>query len=100
MKIEKQNVKYVEQANRRKKFFEFEVRDLVWIHLHKDRFPPGKFGKFKPRVNGPFKIIEKIGDNAYRLELHEDYDISHLFNVKDLRPYHGEDLRASLFSEL
>ena len=64
MKIEKQNATYVEQANRRKKFVEFEVGDLVWIHLRKDGFPLGKYGKLKPRVNGPFKIIEKIRDNA------------------------------------
>ena len=65
MKIEKQNVKYVEQANRRPKYVEFEVGDLVWVHLRKDRFPPRKFRKLKLREDGPFKIIEKIGENAY-----------------------------------
>ena len=100
LKIEKQNAKYVEQANKRKKFVEFEVGDLVWIHLRKDRFPSSKFGKLKQRVDGPFKIIEKIGDNAYKLLLPDDYDISPILNVKDLRSYHDEDLRASLFSEL
>ena len=73
---------------------------MVWIHLCNDRFPQGKFGKLKPRVDGLFKIIEKIGDNAYKLELLDDYDISPIFNVKDLRSYHGENLRASPFSEL
>ena len=99
MKIEKQNAKYMEQANRGRKVVEFEVGDLVWIHLLKDRFPPGKFGKLKPRVDGHFMIIEMIRDNAYKLELSNDYDISHIFNVKDLRSFHGEDLRTSLFSE-
>ena len=73
---------------------------MVWIHLRKDRFPPGKFGKLKPRVDCPFKIIEKIGENAYKLQLPNEYEISPMFNVKDLRAYHGEDLRASLFSQL
>ena len=40
LKIEKQNAKYVEQANRLRKFLEFEVGELVWIYLRKDRFPP------------------------------------------------------------
>ena len=40
LKIEKHDAKYVEQANRRRKYVEFEVGDLVWVHLHKDRFPP------------------------------------------------------------
>ena len=30
----------------------------------------------------------------------DDNNIWPTFNVKDLRPYHGEDLRASLFSQL
>ena len=100
LKIENNNAKYVEQANRRRKYVEFEVGELVWVHLRKDRFPPGKFGKLKPRVDGPFKIIEKIGENAYKLQLLDEYEISPMFNVKDLRAYHGEDLRASLFSQL
>ena len=100
MKIEKKNAKYVEQANRRRKYVEFEVGELVWVHLRKDRFPLGKFGKLKPRVYDPFKIIEKIGENAYKLQLPDEYEISLMFNVKDLRPYHCEDLRASLFSQL
>ena len=40
LKIEKKNAKYVEQANRRRKYIEFEVGELVWVHLHQDRFPP------------------------------------------------------------
>ena len=100
LKIEKQNAIYVEQANRLYKYVKFEVGDLVWVHLRKDRFPPGKFGKLKPRVHDPFKIIEKIGENAYKLQLPDEYEISPMFNVKDLRAYHGEDLRTSLFSQL
>ena len=98
LKIEKQNAKYVEQANRHRKFVDFEVGELVWIHLRKHRFPLGKFGKLKPRVDGPFKFIEKIRDNTYKLEFPDDYDISPIFNVKDLRSYHSEDLRESIFS--
>ena len=84
LKIEKQNAKYVEQANRHCMYVEFEVGNLVWVHRSKDRFPPGKFGKLKPRVDGPFKIIEKIRENAYKLQLLDEYEISPMFNVKDL----------------
>ena len=73
---------------------------MGWVHLRKDRFPQGKFGKLKPRVDDPFKIIVKIGENAYKLQLPDEYEISPMFKVKDLRAYHGEDLRASLFSQL
>ena len=55
---------------------------MVWVHLRKDRFPLGKFGKLKPRIDGPFKITEKIGENAYKLQLPDEYEISQMFNVK------------------
>ena len=90
----------MEQTNRLRKYVEFEVGDMVWVHLRKDRFPLGKFGKLKPRVEGPFKIIKKIGENAYKLQLPDKYEISPMFNVKDLMAHHDEDLRASLFSQL
>ena len=56
--------------------------------------------KLHIRIDGPSKIIKKIGKNAYKLEFPVDNNILPTFNVKDLRPYHGEDLRASLFSQL
>ena len=56
--------------------------------------------KLRTRIDGPSKIIKKIGKNAYKLELLDDNNILPTFNVKDLRSYHGEDLRASLFSQL
>ena len=70
------------------------------MHLSKDHFPSRKYGKLKSRVDGPFKVLERIGENAYKLEIPNEYGISPTFNVKDLRPYHREDLKVSLFSQL
>ena len=53
--------------------------------------------KLCTRIDGPSKIIKNIGRNAYKLELPNDNNILPTFNVKDLRLYHSEDLRASLF---
>ena len=53
--------------------------------------------KLRTRIDGPSKIIKKMGKNAYKFEFPNDYNILPTFNVKDLRPYHGEYLRASLF---
>ena len=44
-----------------------------------------------PRAAGPFKIVEKINDNAYKLELPPDFGVSPTFNISDLRPYLGEE---------
>ena len=51
------------------------------LHMIKERC-----SKLRTRIDDPSKIIKKIGKN-----------ILPTFKVKDLRPYHGEDLRASLF---
>ena len=60
LKIEKQNAKYVEQSDKHNGLAEFEVGGLLWIHLCKNRFMPWKFGRLKPMVDVPFKIIEKV----------------------------------------
>jgi hypothetical protein len=43
------------------------------------------------RVDGPFKIIEKIDNNAYKLELPPEFGVSPTFNILDLQPYLGEE---------
>ena len=44
-----------------------------------------------PRAAGPYKIIEKINDNAYKLELPPEFRVSPTFNIADLKPYLGEE---------
>jgi hypothetical protein len=36
-------------------------------------------------VDGPFKILEKINDNAYKLELPPEFSVNPTFNILDLR---------------
>jgi hypothetical protein len=44
-----------------------------------------------PRVASPFKIIEKINDNTYKLESPPEFRVSPTFNIADLKPYLGEE---------
>jgi hypothetical protein len=68
-----------------------EPGDLAWVHLRKDRFPDLRKSKLMPRAAGPFKILEKINDNAYKLELSLEFGVSPTFSILDLKPYMGEE---------
>jgi hypothetical protein len=41
--------------------------------------------KLMPRADGPFKVLEKINENAYKLDLHVDFGVSPTFNIVDLK---------------
>ena len=90
-RIIKQTERYQKRANKHRKPAAFKEGDLVWIHLRKERFPRGKHGKLKPRANGPFKVLQRIGDNAYKVELPGNYGVSATFNVADLSPFHDDE---------
>jgi len=36
-------------------------------------------------------VLEKVNDNAYKLDFPVDFEVSPTFNVTDLRPYLGEE---------
>ena len=47
--------------------------------------------KYRPHIYiSPFEILEKIGPNAYKVDLPGEYGISATFNVADLSPYYDE----------
>jgi hypothetical protein len=47
--------------------------------------------KLISRTAGPFKILAKINDNVYKLELPPEFGVSPRFNISDLRPYLKEE---------
>lgn len=59
----------------------------MWINLFKERFSGGRFSKLQPRADGPFKVLKRINDHAYKIELPDHYNVSATFNVGDLTPY-------------
>ena len=40
-----------------------------------------------PRDDGPFEVLERINDNACKVDLPGDYGVSATFNVADLSAY-------------
>ena len=69
----------------------FESGDFVWIYISKGRFLSKRKFKLMLRADGLFRIIEKVNDNAYKVDFSGDYNVSVIFNVKDLIPYLDDD---------
>jgi hypothetical protein len=65
----------------------FEPRDWVWLHIRKERFPSQRKSKLLPRGDGPFQVLKRINDNAYKLDLLGEYNVSATFNISDLSPF-------------
>ncbi|KAI9154535.1 hypothetical protein LWI28_027647 [Acer negundo] len=98
--IERRTEQYANQANKGRKKVVFEPGDWVWLHMRKEQFPVQRCSKLLPRGDGPFQVIERINDNAYKLDLPGEYNISASFNVSDLSPFDvGDDLRTNHFQE-
>ncbi|KAK1650346.1 hypothetical protein QYE76_068151 [Lolium multiflorum] len=92
---EKKGKSNAARMNKKRKEMLFKPGDMVWVHFRKDRFPKLRKSKLKPRGAGPYKVLAKINDNAYSIDLPVDeFGVSNSFNVADLTPYDGEDLGA------
>jgi translation initiation factor IF-1 len=89
LQIEKTNEKYRTAANKGRKEMKLEPGDLVWVHLRKDRFPDFRKSKLMPRAAGPYKVLAKINDNAYTLELPPDFRVCPTFNISDCEAIYG-----------
>ncbi|GKB00348.1 putative reverse transcriptase domain-containing protein [Tanacetum coccineum] len=66
-------------ADLKRKPMEFEVGDKVMLKVSpwKGVVRFGKRGKLNPRFVGPFKVIKRVGDVAYKLELPEELSRVH-----------------------
>ncbi|KAI3822522.1 hypothetical protein L1987_10113 [Smallanthus sonchifolius] len=75
-------------ADKRRKPLEFQVGDLVLLKVSpwKDVIRFRRKGKPTPRYVGPFKILERIGKMAYKLELPPSLGNVHpTFHVSNLK---------------
>ena len=95
--LEKSYERYKSYVDKKRRHINFEIGELVWVYLSRDRYPKGDYNKLTRRKFGPYRVLEKFGENAYRVELPDDMHISNVFNVRHLHKYHGENssLRSS-----
>ena len=77
-------------ADRRHRPLEFQVGDWVFLKVSPTRGVVrfGKRGKLSPRFIGPFEVVQRIGECAYRLALPPSLSGVHdVFHVSMLRKY-------------
>jgi len=56
--------------------------------------------KLLPRGDGSFQVLKRINDNAYVVDLLEDYGVSSSFNITNLSPFDvGSKLRTTSIQE-
>lgn len=75
----------------------------MWIHLRNERFFGSRKNKLMPSADGPFRIVESVNNNAYKIDLPGENGVSATFNVHDLKPYEDDedslDLKRNLLQE-
>jgi len=81
--------KYKQRVDLHRRSVEFQPGDSVLIRLRPERFPKGSFQKLHHRRGGPFKILQRLGPNAYHIELPPEFHLSPVFNVEDLTAFSG-----------
>ncbi|GKB31612.1 putative reverse transcriptase domain-containing protein [Tanacetum coccineum] len=90
-------------ADLKRKPMEFQVGDKVMLKVSpwKGVVRFGKRGKLNPRYVGPFKVLEKVGEVAYKLELPEELSRVHnTFHVSNLKKCYADEPLAVLLDGL
>ena len=82
--LEKSQAKYKARHDKHPVDHNFQVGDQVWLYISKERMKDeGK--KLNPIKYGAFFILEKIGNNAFRLDLPPYMQMYYVFNVEKLK---------------
>nr|GFA95522.1 putative reverse transcriptase domain-containing protein [Tanacetum cinerariifolium] len=81
-------------ADLKRKPMEFQVGDTVILKVLPWKWVVrfGKRGKLNPRYVGPFKVLERVGDVAYKRDLPEELSRVHnTFHVSNLKKCHANE---------
>jgi hypothetical protein len=86
--IEREMLKIAKAYNKRVMEKLFQVGDLVWKMILLLGTQSGKFGKWSPSWEGPFRVIRVVPGNAYFVENLEGHSLPKALNGKYLKHYY------------
>ena len=88
--------------NRQKQYYDKHVKEITfdigsygYVHTTNLRSPTDVSRKLTPKWAGPFRIIEKVGNVAYKLKLPQsllDKNVHDVFNVNKLHKYNPRQI--------
>ena len=80
-------------SDNKRRDLEFAEGDRVFLKVlpRKGMIRQGKWGKLGPRYVGPFEILQKVGQVAYRLQLPASLGGMHdVFHISRLKKYYPD----------
>ena len=93
--LQQTQAKQKKAADCHRRYLEFALGDWVLLRFEKARLKKIKgkerlYPKLSMRYYGPFHILEKMSEVAYRPKLPKHWRIHNAFHVSLLRPYNGD----------
>jgi hypothetical protein len=92
--------KMKQKADKLRTFKEFQVGEYVLLTLQpyaQSSFVSRPSAKLSIKFFGPFKVLQRIGQAAYKLDLPEDAKIHPIFHISQLKSFRPNS--ASVFAD-
>ena len=86
-KITQQNAAYKHAADSHRRHRSFKVGDQVMVRLRPKRYSLCTGTKLHARSAGPFRVLSRVGENAYVVDIPPSWGTCSTFNVADWAAY-------------
>jgi hypothetical protein len=86
--IEKEKLRVARTYNKKVRFKDFQIGDLVWKVILPVGSKSRKFGKWSPTWEGPLRVVRIVPGNSYLVETLEGNMLPRAINGKCLKKFH------------